>query len=81
MDGDTGWQSGQGWITVGSHSEVSGKNPQPGRMLVNIETSDVQGEFDKLKAAGATVVQSRTRWARDPAWIATLSTPTTTTSN
>ena len=75
MDGYTGWQLGSGWITVGPHSEVSGKNPQPGRMLLNIETPDVKGEFDKLKAAGATVVQEPYQMGEDPGWIATLSDP------
>ena len=54
--GYTGWMIGSGWITVGPHSEVKGRNVSPGRLLWNIETSDVQGEFDKMKAAGATVI-------------------------
>ncbi len=55
--GYSGWQIGSGWITVGPHDEVTGRNPQPGRLLWNIETTDVHGEFDRLKAAGATVVR------------------------
>ncbi|MGH2418468.1 MAG: VOC family protein [Candidatus Limnocylindria bacterium] len=55
--GYTGWQIGSGYITVGPHSEVTGKNPHPGRLLWNIETGDVRGEFDRLKGAGATVVR------------------------
>ena len=56
-DGDfTGWQLGSGFVTVGPHSEVKGKNPMPGRIIWNIETADVQGEFERMKAAGATVV-------------------------
>ena len=53
----TGWQIGSGYVTVGPHSEVTGKNPQPGRLLWNIESGDVRGEFDRLKGAGATVVR------------------------
>src|ERR687891_813344 len=58
-DGDdfTGWQIGAGWITVGPHDGVKGKNAHPGRVIWNIETTDVKGEFDRLRAAGATVVQ------------------------
>jgi len=56
MSGYTAWQIGSGWITVGPHSEVKGRNAGPGRLIWNIETNDVQGEFDKMKAAGATVV-------------------------
>jgi predicted enzyme related to lactoylglutathione lyase len=55
--GYAGWQIGNGWMTVGPHSEVHGKNPQPGRMLWNIESSDVAGDFERFKAAGATVVR------------------------
>jgi predicted enzyme related to lactoylglutathione lyase len=36
---------------------VTGRNPQPGRLIWNIETADVRGEFDRLVAAGATVVR------------------------
>ena len=54
--GYTAWMIGSGWVTVGPHSEVKGRNASPGRLLWNIETNDVQGEFDKMKAAGATVI-------------------------
>ncbi len=82
MGGYTGWQIGAGFVTVGPHDEVKGKNTQPGRMMWNIETPDVKGEFERLKAVGATVV-------RDPyqpdesadGWIATLSDRTTTISS
>jgi predicted enzyme related to lactoylglutathione lyase len=55
--GYTGWQVGTGWVSVGPHDQVKGKNTQPGRILWNIETADVKGDFEKFKAAGATVVQ------------------------
>ncbi|HYI67890.1 MAG TPA: VOC family protein [Candidatus Limnocylindrales bacterium] len=55
--GYTGWAVGSGWITVGPHDQVKGKNAHPGRLILNIETADVQGEFERFKAAGATVVQ------------------------
>ena len=56
-NGYTGWQIGSGWVTIGPHDEVSGRNPQPGRLIWNIETPDVKGEFERFKAAGATVVR------------------------
>ncbi|MFN2544586.1 MAG: VOC family protein [Actinomycetota bacterium] len=57
-DGDfSGWQFGDGWLSVVPHDQVKGKNQSPGRVIWNLETADVQGEFDRLKAAGATVVQ------------------------
>ncbi len=57
-EGDfTGWQLGSGWITVGPHDQVKGRNAHPGRIIWNIETADVRGEFDRLKTAGGAVVQ------------------------
>jgi predicted enzyme related to lactoylglutathione lyase len=55
--GYTGWQVGTGFVTVGPHDQVKGKNSEPGRVLWNIETTDIKGDFEKFKAAGATVVQ------------------------
>lgn len=39
-----------------SDGGYNGKNPQPGRIIWNIQSNDVQGDFDRMKAAGATVV-------------------------
>jgi predicted enzyme related to lactoylglutathione lyase len=55
--GYAGWQIGSGWLTVGPHSEVHGRNAQPGRLLVNIESTDVRADFDRFKAAGAIVIR------------------------
>ena len=55
--GFTGWQIGTGWMTVGPHDQVKGKNTQPGRVLWNIECADVKADFERLKEAGATVIQ------------------------
>ena len=38
--GYTGWQLGSGFVTVGPHDQVTGRNPQPGRLIWNIETAD-----------------------------------------
>ena len=55
--GYTWWQLGTGGFTVSEHSEVKGKSAHPGRVIWNIESTDVKGDFEKLKAAGARVVQ------------------------
>jgi predicted enzyme related to lactoylglutathione lyase len=55
--GYTGWLLGGGALTVGPHSEVHGSNPQPGRLIWNIESDDVQGDFERLKTAGASIVR------------------------
>ena len=74
--GYTGWQLGSGFFTVGAHSEVHGKNRAPGRFIWNIETADVKGEFDKMKAAGAIVVREPYSFEGYPdSWIATLADP------
>jgi len=54
--GYTGWQIGSGWMTVGPHDQVHGANSEPGRVIWNIETADVKAEFNRMAAAGATVV-------------------------
>jgi predicted enzyme related to lactoylglutathione lyase len=76
-DGYTSYRIGNGGITVGPHSEVHGKNGEPGRMIWNIETKDVKGDFERLKAAGATVVREPYEFQEgdEVAWIATLADP------
>jgi predicted enzyme related to lactoylglutathione lyase len=56
--GYTGWLLGNGYVTVGPHSEVSGTSPQPGRVIWNIESSDVKGDFERFSSAGATVIKA-----------------------
>jgi predicted enzyme related to lactoylglutathione lyase len=74
--GYTTWQLGSGFVSVGPHSEVSGKNQQPGRLIWNIETTDVKGEFERMKAAGAVVVREPYTFEGFPdSWIATLADP------
>jgi predicted enzyme related to lactoylglutathione lyase len=70
------WQLGNGYVTVGPHDRVQGPNPQPGRLIWNLESTDVQGDFERLKAAGATVVQEPYQPGEAPeGWIATFSDP------
>ncbi len=70
------WQVGSGWIVVGPHDQVKGKNAHPGRLIWNIESDDVKGDFERLTAAGATVVAGPYGPDDDPSiLIATLSDP------
>jgi predicted enzyme related to lactoylglutathione lyase len=74
--GYSGWLLGSGFLTVGPHSEVRGKNPSPGRLIWNIETADVHGEFERMKAAGAIVVREPYSFEGVPdSAIATLADP------
>jgi predicted enzyme related to lactoylglutathione lyase len=73
--GYTGWQIGSGLMTVGAHSEVKGRSAHPGRIIWNIETDDVQGDFDRFKAAGAIVVREPYGFEGIDGQIATLADP------
>ena len=73
--GYTGWGIGSGWITIGPHSEVKGRSPQPGRIILNIGTADVKGDFERFKAAGATVVAEPYVFEDVPGQIATFEDP------
>lgn len=55
--GFTAWQVGDAWLTVGPHDEVHGKNSEPGRLIWNLETADVKGDFERFRTAGASVVK------------------------
>ena len=71
-----GWQIGNGWITVGPHDQVKGRNAQPGRLIWNIESSDVKADFERLKAAGAKVIREPYSMAEAPeGLIATFADP------
>jgi predicted enzyme related to lactoylglutathione lyase len=73
-----GWQIGSGLLTFGPHDQVKGKNTTPGRIIWNITAADVEAEFKKLKAAGATVVKEPYEMGDAPGQkvtIATLSDP------
>jgi predicted enzyme related to lactoylglutathione lyase len=76
QDPYTSWQIGSGFVTVAPHSEVKGRNASPGRIIWNIETKDVAGEFDKMKAAGAIVITAPYEFEGSPgSSIATLADP------
>jgi predicted enzyme related to lactoylglutathione lyase len=74
--GYTGWLLGQGFVAIGPHSEVHGQNTAPGRLIWNVETPDVKGEFERMKAAGAIVVREPYEFEQAPgSAIATLADP------
>ena len=53
-----GWQIGNGGITIGPHDEVKGRNAQPGRLIWNIESGDVKGDFERFKDRKSTRLNS-----------------------
>lgn len=72
-DGFNGWQLGGGWITVGPHDERQHRTVRLGRLIWNIETTDVHADFETLRAAGALVVREPCRMGAG--WVATLADP------
>ena len=68
------WQVGNGYyFSILDHSEMGGKTKDPGRIMLNFETSQVQEEFERLKALGAAVI--RAPYEMGGGWIATLADP------
>ena len=55
--GFNGFGSKSSWLIIGPHDKVKGKNSTPERIMVNLETDDVKGEFERLKKAGVKVIQ------------------------
>ena len=68
-----GWQVGSCYFSVLRHSEMGGNTKDPGRIMVNFETSQVKEEFERIKALGATVVSAATEMGEG--WIATMADP------
>jgi predicted enzyme related to lactoylglutathione lyase len=60
-------------LALGTHSEVKGRNPDPARHMVGLETDDVDGEFSRLSAAGVEFVEKPTDYGQ--VRIATLKDP------
>jgi predicted enzyme related to lactoylglutathione lyase len=74
--GYTGWLIGSGAVSIGPHDQVHGKNAHPGRIIWNIESTDVQADFDRFKAAGAIVIREPYTFEEVPgSSIATLADP------
>jgi predicted enzyme related to lactoylglutathione lyase len=72
-NGFWGWQVGSSYLSVLDHSEMGGNTKDPGRIMFNFETTEVKEEFDRIKAAGATVI--REPYEMGGGWIATLADP------
>ena len=52
-----GFAVGEGHIAIGPHSEISGTNKEPGRLMFNIESENPRELFNRIKATGATVIK------------------------
>lgn len=56
-DGYTTFPVGDGFVTIGPHSEVHGKNQDSARIMFNLETEEVGGEFERIKKLGAHIIK------------------------
>jgi predicted enzyme related to lactoylglutathione lyase len=72
-NGFYGWQAGNTYFSLLDHSEMGGKTKDPGRLMINFETADVKGEFERIKGAGAGIVHEP--YEMGGGWIATLADP------
>jgi predicted enzyme related to lactoylglutathione lyase len=72
--GYSGWQVGNGFFTIGPHSELKGASQEPARILLNFETEQVKEEFERVKAV-ARVVKEPYQMEGMSGWIATLADP------
>jgi predicted enzyme related to lactoylglutathione lyase len=52
----SGWKVGSNFLMVGGHSEVTGVNASPARIMIGFMTDDVKEEFARMTELGATVV-------------------------
>ena len=68
-----GWKVGNGYIGVLEHSEMGGNTKDPGRVMLNFETPEVQQEFDRIKGLGGTVIRAPSKMGEG--WLATLADP------
>lgn len=72
-----GWKVGDTYFTVGEHSEVTGKAQEPQRIILNLETSEVKEEFERIKVIPGIVIikEPYTMEGWEEAWIATFADP------
>lgn len=68
-----GWQVGSAFLSVLAHSDMDGTTKDPGRVMLNFETSQVKEEFERIQALGGEVITAP--YEMGGGWIATLADP------
>lgn len=71
--GFSGWQIGGTYFSILEHSQMGGDTKDPGRIILNFETTQVKEEFERLRGLGSTVI--REPYEMGGGWIATLADP------
>jgi len=72
-NGFWGWRVGSAFFTVLEHSAMVGSAKEPGRVMLNFETGQVQEEFERIKSLGGTVIKAP--YQMGEGWIATFADP------
>lgn len=78
QDGWVGWQVGGVFFSIGEHSEMGGKSKDSGRLMFNFDSTDVKGDFERIKAInGVEIVKEPYEMGEgdQKAWIATFADP------
>lgn len=70
-----GFLVGKCFISFGPHDKVKGKSENPNRIMFNLETKDVEGEFARIKKLGAKVIAEPYHMGEMPGFIATFADP------
>lgn len=75
-DGEyAGFSAGNCFLNIGPHDKVHGNNQNPERIMLNFETDNVKGEFERIKGLGADVIAEPYQMEDWDGWIATLADP------
>jgi predicted enzyme related to lactoylglutathione lyase len=64
----------KGWLGIGTHSEARGRASDPHRHMIALGTSEIQAEYDRLRASGVDFIEEPTDYG-DGFWVATLKDP------
>ena len=72
-NGFWGWQVGTAFLSVLNHSGMGGDTKDPGRVMINFETTHVKEEFERIKSVGGVVIKAPN--AMGDGWLATLADP------
>lgn len=74
-EGYAGFVVGKTFLGIGPHDKVKGPNPAPERIMLNFDTDDVKGEFERIRKLGAKVITEPYQMEGHEEWIATLADP------
>ena len=67
------WNAGSSSISIMEHSEVKGQSKEPARIILNLETTAVKEEFERVKKLNVTVIKEP--YEMEGGLIATLADP------